>query len=438
MGMAVVAALWGVVARAAVPVPVGGAADAGGDVHPHPDTTAYAPLELLQRLAQEVARSTPSPRSSRRRGRDSSAGSPGATPGPGSSRSLALAVIGGGRAARHAPRDLPVERDAALAAALPRACPAPSWRRASATASASPTRGRAPGATPGSGTGTRASRRSSGGTSTRTRSRAELETLSARHARGRLHRPRDLLGRAPSRSRGSLLQRRRRSAAMTSTIQPPLLAWAWRIAVGDPAEEPRIAAHHRWLRGQPRPGGRRAALARPARRVGARLVAEVRPGLGLAGSRQLGLPAARGAQPPARLGRAARSATRGGPVLCEVVTNVLWGLSLLAMGEPLDHAGARRAAAGTSGAGCSSTRSSPGGERPAVKTWAALAPLALPDLPEEIGRRLVEEHLLDRASSGWRCRRRRWPRPSRASSPTAGRAGSAATGVGRPGSTPPG
>ncbi len=28
-------------------------------------------------------------------------------------------------------------------------------------------------------------------------------------------------------------------------------------------------------------------------------------------------------------------------------------------------------------------------------TWAALSPLALPDLPEEIGRRLVEEHLLD-------------------------------------------
>jgi glycogen debranching enzyme len=27
-------------------------------------------------------------------------------------------------------------------------------------------------------------------------------------------------------------------------------------------------------------------------------------------------------------------------------------------------------------------------------TWAALSPLALPDLPEQIGRRLVEEHLL--------------------------------------------
>jgi glycogen debranching enzyme len=37
----------------------------------------------------------------------------------------------------------------------------------------------------------------------------------------------------------------------------------------------------------------------------------------------------------------------------------------------------------------------PKGERIAVRTWASLAPLALPDLPEEIGRRLVEEHLLD-------------------------------------------
>jgi glycogen debranching enzyme len=28
-------------------------------------------------------------------------------------------------------------------------------------------------------------------------------------------------------------------------------------------------------------------------------------------------------------------------------------------------------------------------------TWSALSPLALPDLPEEIGRRLIEEHLLN-------------------------------------------
>jgi len=38
-----------------------------------------------------------------------------------------------------------------------------------------------------------------------------------------------------------------RKARNTSTIQPPLLAWAWRIAVGDPAEEPRIGAQAQWL-----------------------------------------------------------------------------------------------------------------------------------------------------------------------------------------------
>ncbi|MDX6594710.1 MAG: hypothetical protein QOI72_92, partial [Solirubrobacterales bacterium] len=37
----------------------------------------------------------------------------------------------------------------------------------------------------------------------------------------------------------------------------------------------------------------------------------------------------------------------------------------------------------------------PGATRPDVLTWTAFAPLALPDLPERIGRRLVEEHLLN-------------------------------------------
>jgi hypothetical protein len=36
-------------------------------------------------------------------------------------------------------------------------------------------------------------------------------------------------------------------APMTASIQPPLLAWAWSLAVGDPAAEPRIAAQLRWL-----------------------------------------------------------------------------------------------------------------------------------------------------------------------------------------------
>src|SRR5207237_5658516 len=37
----------------------------------------------------------------------------------------------------------------------------------------------------------------------------------------------------------------------------------------------------------------------------------------------------------------------------------------------------------------------PAPARPPALTWTALVPLALPDLPEPIGRRLVEEHLLD-------------------------------------------
>ena len=35
-----------------------------------------------------------------------------------------------------------------------------------------------------------------------------------------------------------------------------------------------------------------------------------------------------------------------------------------------------------------------------VSTWSSLAPLALPGLPEDIGRRLVEEHILDPSRYG--------------------------------------
>ena len=37
-------------------------------------------------------------------------------------------------------------------------------------------------------------------------------------------------------------------AFMTATVQPPMLAWAWRAAVGDPAGEPAIVAHHDFVR----------------------------------------------------------------------------------------------------------------------------------------------------------------------------------------------
>ncbi|MGB0091313.1 MAG: hypothetical protein WBP81_02060 [Solirubrobacteraceae bacterium] len=51
-------------------------------------------------------------------------------------------------------------------------------------------------------------------------------------------------GKPVDRVRGLVYNVSSRSDFMTSTIQPPLLAWAWRIAVGDPGEEPAILRHH--------------------------------------------------------------------------------------------------------------------------------------------------------------------------------------------------
>jgi hypothetical protein len=226
------------------------------------------------------------------------------------------------------------------------------------------------------------------------RSRAELETLL------RACRPDGFVGHTIFWDHPVSLTRRlfynvaSRSATMTGTIQPPLLAWAWRLAVGEPATEARIAAHHAWLRDnrdlegdcllwlvQPDESGLDSS---PKFEPVWGWRAHARPGFPLlvARNRRLGWDA-----------RRVRNA--GGPVLCEVVTNVLWGLSRLAMGEPsitpalVDRLWDERR-------GLFLDEAQPGTLRPAIETWAALSPLALPDLPEEIGRRLIEQHLLDR------------------------------------------
>ena len=275
---------------------------------------------------------------------------------------------------------------------------APPWSgtgpRASGTASASPTPVRARRATRGSGTGTRASPRSPGGGST-ARGRAPSS-----RACSQPRTPDGFIGHTIFWEHPVSLSRRvyynvaSRSAAMTSTIQPPLLAWAWRIAVGDPGEEPGIRRHHEWLASQPRSRGRRPPVDRAAGRVGPRRLAEVRPGLGLVGARAPRVSRADPPQPAPRLGRPAQSATRAARCSARSTTNVLWGLARLAAGEPsitpalVDRLWDEER-------GLFLDEAQPGGQRPAVETWAALAPLALPDLPEAIGRRLVDEHLLD-------------------------------------------
>ena len=197
-----------------------------------------------------------------------------------------------------------------------------------------------------------------------------------------------------------------RDARNTSTIQPPLLAWAWRIAVGDPAAEPRIAAHHRWLEAnrdldgdgllwivQPDESGLDSS---PKFDAIWGLRAHARPLFPflIARNRRLGWDAR-------------RVLDAGGPLLCEVVTNVLWCLARVAAGEPSitpqiverlwdERRGLFLDVARGDVAHEDRTDPANGEHRLRTSTWSALAPLALPDLPEAIGRRLVEEHLLDK------------------------------------------
>lgn len=190
---------------------------------------------------------------------------------------------------------------------------------------------------------------------------------------------------------------RTRSDRMTSTIQPPLLAWAWRIAVGDPASQPAIVNQHAWLE-------------RERDVDGDGLIWIVQPdesGLDASpkfdspwGWRSAGLPGfillvRRNRELDFDIGRIMAA---GGPIVCDTPTNVLYGLSRLALGQPSitgklverlydDRRGLFNQLVRPRGTGAV--------QRHEAVTWASISPLALPDLPEEIGRRLVEEHLLN-------------------------------------------
>src|SRR5213080_1958444 len=79
------------------------------------------------------------------------------------------------------------------------------------------------------------------------RARAELESLLAAAT------PDGFIGHTifwaepVSRVRSLFYNVRSRADFMTATIQPPLLAWAWRLAVGDPAQVPEIVRHQDWV-----------------------------------------------------------------------------------------------------------------------------------------------------------------------------------------------
>jgi hypothetical protein len=184
-----------------------------------------------------------------------------------------------------------------------------------------------------------------------------------------------------------------KSAEGTETIQPPLLAWAWQIAVGDPAEEPRIARHMDWLaRNRDLEGDGLLWIVQPDE-SGLDASPKFEEVWRRRANGRIGFPLL--VHRNRRLSWDARRVRdAGGPVLCEPMVNTFWSLSLQAMGRPsatpamVDRLWDERR-------GLFLDEAQPGGLRPQTLTWASLAPLALPDLPEEIGRRLVEEHLLD-------------------------------------------
>ena len=227
----------------------------------------------------------------------------------------------------------------------------------------------------------------------RSRSRAELESLLSAAT------PEGFIGHTVFWGRPIPLTRRlyynvlTADDPMTSTIQPPLLAWAWRIAVGDPLEDQRIQAHQdliakqRDLEGdgllwiiQPDETGLDAS---PSFDAIWGWKADGKPGFPLLvrRNRKLGFDIQRIKQ-------------AGGPLVCSPLVNVLHGLSRLALKQPsITPALVERLY--DRGTGLFGQLVWPKRERPVVVTWAALSPLALPDLPEDIGRRLVEDHLLN-------------------------------------------
>jgi hypothetical protein len=225
------------------------------------------------------------------------------------------------------------------------------------------------------------------------RARAELESLLA------AQRPDGFLGHTIFwRSRVSLLRSlfynvADRDAEQTESIQPPLLAWAWRIAAGDPSQEPRIVRQVEWLeRNRNLETDGLLWIVQPDE-SGLDASPKFEEVWGRRANGRIGFPLL------VRRNRsfgwdARRIRDAGGPVLCEPLVNTLWSLSLQALGRPsatpalVDRLWDERR-------GLFLDEAQPGGLRPQTLTWASLAPLALPDLPEEIGRRLVEEHLLN-------------------------------------------
>lgn len=179
---------------------------------------------------------------------------------------------------------------------------------------------------------------------------------------------------------------------MTASIQPPALAWAWRIAVGDPGDQDGIRRQHDWLAAHRDLDGDGLLWIVQPDESGLDASPQFDPIWGHRAHARAGFLLL--VRRNRRLGYDLRRiAAEGGPACMEVMTNVLYNLSRLALGLPsLTPVLVQRAY--DERRGLFRPLAWPRNPAAVPVTVAALSPLALPDLPEPIGRRLVEEHLL--------------------------------------------
>ncbi|MEW6583536.1 MAG: hypothetical protein AB1416_12340 [Actinomycetota bacterium] len=240
------------------------------------------------------------------------------------------------------------------------------------------------------------------------RARAELRTLVA------AQRPDGLIGHTvfwgrPVRwSRAHLYNVVSRGDGATWTIQPPFLGWAWAEVAARSPDDPGfaaegiapIAAFHEWLERERGDGDGLVGILQPDESGMDASPAYDRP-LGLRAHPRPGFLAV------VRFNRRRRYRYRdvvadGGFHAVDVLVNTALALSwegLARLGHPAARERAERVTRSLVDRLYDRSRGlffaeGPDGRPLHVSTWAALAPLALDGLPDDIARRLVDEHLL--------------------------------------------
>ncbi len=201
----------------------------------------------------------------------------------------------------------------------------------------------------------------------------------------------------------------RRSDRSTSTIQPPLIAWAWAEVADRSPDDPGFRAeglpalrrYHDWLERERADDDGLLGILQPDESGLDATPVYDRP-LGWRAHPRLGfLLMLRANRQSGFSYRRALAEDRFHAI--DPLVNTAWALAWEGMAR-LGEAGARERAARITAAMIARLWDpaddlfhprGPRDEPLRVSTWAGLAPLALPALPQEIGRRLIEDHVLD-------------------------------------------